>query len=80
MIVAWKKTKTKTRTRTKTKTKTKTRTRTSTRTKYENKTKTMKFDHRIIVIKEITVFVRLRYFKFEDANNNLPVISIKVKE
>ena len=67
MIVAWKKTKTRTRARTKTKTKTRTRTRTrtSTRTKYENKTKTMKFDHRIIVIKEITVFVRLRYFKLK---------------
>ena len=40
----------------------------------------MKFDHRIIVIKEITVFERLRYFKFEDAKNNQPVISIKLKE
>ena len=53
MIVAWKKTKIKTRPRT----------RTSTRTKYENKTKTMKFDHRIIVIKEITVFVRFEIFQ-----------------
>ena len=70
MIVAWKKTKTRTRTRT----------RPRTRTKYENKTKTMKFDHKIIAIKEITVFVRLRYFKFQDAKNILPVISIKLKE
>ena len=40
----------------------------------------MKFDHKIIAIKEITVFVRLRYFKFQDAKNILPVISIKLKE
>ena len=42
----------------------KTKTRTTTRPKFENKIETVKFDHRIIVIKEIIVFVRLRYFKF----------------
>ena len=46
------------------KTKTRARARTTTRPKFENKIETVKFDHRIIVIKEIIVFVRLRYFKF----------------
>ena len=68
MIVAWKKTKTRPRTRTRT------------RPKFENKIESVKFDHRIIVIKEIIVFVRLRYFKFQDVKNSQPVISIKLKE
>ena len=62
MIVAWKKTKTKTRTRTRTRTRTKTRPRPRTRTKFENEIKTIKFDHRIIVIKDITLFVRFEIF------------------